>query len=70
MQRREVLLISLILILISPRLLFLPSKIAAAEIFLEPYVQAAEQITAAHFSHAQFRFTGATIAPDDGNDGP
>src|SRR3954468_13286197 len=44
--------------------------IAAAEIFLEPDVEADKEITAAHFLDFQLGLAGAAIAPGDGDHRP
>ncbi len=42
--------------------------ISTREIFFQPDIEADEEI-AAHFFDLEFRFTGAAVAPGDGDDG-
>ena len=44
--------------------------IAAAEIFLQPNVEADEQVAAAHLPDLQLGLARAAVAPGDGDDGP
>src|SRR6266851_1487857 len=44
--------------------------VAAAEIFLQPYIKADEQITAAHLLKLELGVAGAPVPPGDGNDRP
>ena len=43
--------------------------IPAREIFLQPDIEADEQIATAHFIDLEFRLTGAAVAPGDGYNG-
>ena len=43
--------------------------IPAREIFLQPDIEADEQIAAAHFLDLEFRLAGAAVAPSDGDHG-
>ena len=41
--------------------------VAAAEVFLEPDIQADKKVATAHFLDFELGCTGAAIAPSDGN---